>query len=327
MLLQPADQAVGAVLGIEPDVESGLGARRDHVGRRVADIDRRHVGRRRAEMRRSGVEFAPVDRRQHRQQAGDRIVGKVRVGDVALLPLDDKPSRQAAAAAVLDYIAKRLRARRFADNAHVRAMAVRGRPFDHLHGPVDGIALFVAGNHEADRPVDILGRHAGDGGYEGGNAAFHVGGATAIKPPVTDFGGKGIMRPGSHVTDRHHVGMAGETQMRACPAAPREQIVDSGITFAKGKPLTGETKARQFGFQTVQRAAFLRRHRRAADQSLRQFNSMRRRPHQSRNSSLTEVLDRVFSSTFLMITAQESDGPGVPSASGLPGSDPGTTTE
>ena len=51
------------------------------------------------------------------------------------------------------------------------------------------------------------------------------------------------------------------------------------------------------------------------------------RAHQSRSNSLIEVFARVCSSTVLTMTAQYSDGPGEPSGSGRPGSDPGTTTE
>jgi len=50
-------------------------------------------------------------------------------------------------------------------------------------------------------------------------------------------------------------------------------------------------------------------------------------PDQSRSRSLIPVLERVCASTVLTMTAQERLGPGVPSGSGLPGSDPGTTTE
>ena len=48
---------------------------------------------------------------------------------------------------------------------------------------------------------------------------------------------------------------------------------------------------------------------------------------QSRSSSLIEVLARVCASTIFTMTAQYSDGPGEPSGSGLPGIEPGTTTE
>ena len=39
------------------------------------------------------------------------------------------------------------------------------------------------------------------------------------------------------------------------------------------------------------------------------------------------VFERVCASTVLTMTAQASAGPGVPSGKGLPGSEPGTSTE
>ncbi len=122
--------------------------------------------------------------------------------------------------------------------------------------------------------------------------------------------------------------MAGKAQMRPAIADAGEEIVDAFIALAKGKARAGKAERCQLGLEKVERAAFMRRDRRAADQPLRQIDGMRRPgTHQSRSSSLTDVFDRVFSSTCLMITAQESDGPGDPSARGLPGSVPGTTTE
>jgi len=44
-------------------------------------------------------------------------------------------------------------------------------------------------------------------------------------------------------------------------------------------------------------------------------------------AAMMEVFERVCSSTVFTITAQYSDGPCVPSGSGLPGMDPDTTTE
>ena len=65
---------------------------------------------------------------------------------------------------------------------------------------------------------------------------------------------------------------------------------------------------------------------------LRQENSLFQKlafvaRRQSRNKSLIPVLERVCASTVFTITAQYSDGPGVPSGKGLPGSEPDTTTE
>ncbi len=80
--------------------------------------------------------------------------------------------------------------------------------------------------------------------------------------------------------------------------------------------------AQHFG-DIGERSALVRRYRWAADEALRQ-GERRIVPavasrHQSRSSSLMLVFARVCASTRLTITAQESDGPGEPSGSGLPG--------
>ena len=245
-----------------------------------------------------------------------------------LPPRNNKMARQAAAPAILDDIAKCCRVGRLADNAHVWLMTMRRRPFHHLHRAVDSITLFIAGDQKADRPAGCIGRQPRHCGDKSGNAAFHVGRTAAIEPPILDHRAKRVMRPGITVTDGDHIGMAGKADMRAVTATAGEQIVDPRITLTKGQALADKAKRRQLILKTVERTAIMRRHRRAADQPLCQRDSMRRRQrHQSRSNSLTEVFERVFSSTFLMMTAQASDGPGAPSASGLPGSVPGTTTE
>ena len=123
------------------------------------------------------------------------------------------------------------------------------------------------------------------------------------------------------VARRHDVGMAGEAEMRRAAADAREQV----FRRSEAQPLDGEAKPRQRRGQHVLRAGILGRHRGAADQRARQLQRIG--IAQSRSSSLIEVLARVRSSTRLTITAQASDGPGLPSASGRPGRLPGTTTE
>ena len=51
------------------------------------------------------------------------------------------------------------------------------------------------------------------GGNGAGDAALHVDGATAVKLRPRDFAGKRRMRPGSFLTGRHHVGVAGEHEI------------------------------------------------------------------------------------------------------------------
>ena len=328
MLFQPADQTGGAMFRIEADVEFRLSLRRNDIGRRIADINGGNMRCRGVEMRRAAIQFAAIHRCQHRQQAGHRIVRKMRIGDMTLAASHRQMAGQAAAAAILDDIAEQIRVCRLADDAGIGMLAVGARPFHHLHRAVDGIAFLVTSDQKADRPDGGRPEHSLHRADEGGDPALHVSRAAPIETAIDDLSVKSAMRPGGHVAHWHHVGMAGETQVRAAITYTRKQIVDPLRALAKGKPRADKTERRQLALKQVERAALVRRHRRTADQPLRQFDSMRRRqPHQSRRRSLTEVFERVFSSTCLMITAQDSDGPGEPLASGLPGSVPGTTTE
>ena len=123
--------------------------------------------------------------------------------------------------------------------------------------------------------------------------------------------------------DRHHVGMAGEADVRPAGAQAGEHVLD----LTEAQPMDGEAQAFQRIRQHVLRAAVSGRHRGASDQRLRQRQRIGSAPAQSRNNSLMEVFARVCASTVLTMTAQYSDGPGDPSGSGLPGNEPGTTTE
>ena len=93
----------------------------------------------------------------------------------------------------------------------------------------------------------------------------------------------------------------------------RPQVLDLAVAQA----LDLESERRQALCKQVLAARIRRRHRWTADQSLGECNGI----YQVRNSSLIEVLARVFSSTRFTITAQYKDGP-------LPeGREPDTTTE
>ena len=97
--------------------------------------------------------------------------------------------------------------------------------------------------------------------------------------------------------------MAGKAEMRRGIAQPGIEIVH----IAERQAMGGEAQLLQHRFQHIQRAGILRGHRRAADQGLGQSEGVDNdllKWHQSRNSSLIEVLARVFSSTRLTITAQ-----------------------
>ena len=168
--------------------------------------------------------------------------------------------------------------------------------------------------------------------------------------PSRTSAGERVAGPGGGA-GRHHVGVAGEAEMRSAGANAGEQVFD----LAVAQPVHREAQASQRLRQHVLRPGIGRRDRGAAYQRLGQrqgvseagqgryrpeFPAARSRkgegdvtrrhlrsPAQSRSSSLIEVFARVCASTVFTITAQYSDGPGEPSGNGLPGSDPGTTTE
>ena len=72
------------------------------------------------------------------------------------------------------------------------------------------------------------------GGERAGDAAFHVDRAASVELAVRDLAGKRRMRPGRFVAGRHHVGMAGEGQMRRCRADAGVEIFHViGARFVK----------------------------------------------------------------------------------------------
>ena len=116
--------------------------------------------------------------------------------------------------------------------------------------------------------------------------------------------------------------MAGKAEMRAFGADACEQVRDP----PEGEPRHRKAEPLQSRGERVLRPGILRGDGGATDERLGQRQRIGE-PAQSRNNSLIEVLARVRSSTRLTITTQASEGPGEPSGSGLPGSDPGITTE
>ena len=105
------------------------------------------------------------------------------------------------------------------------------------------------------------------GGERAGDAAFHVDRAAAVQLAAGDLAGKWRMRPGLLVARRHHVGMAGEHQMRRSRADARVEVLDVvGAGLAERHAVHGEAGRLQRLFEKGERAAFRRRDRRAAQQ-------------------------------------------------------------
>ena len=104
----------------------------------------------------------------------------MRVGDVALVAVQNEPPGQRTAPAVLDRVAERRDAGRLADDAVIEAFAPGERPIDELDRAVDRRAFLVAGDEEADRAEKAApGDEAQSGRHAGGEPALHVAGAAS----------------------------------------------------------------------------------------------------------------------------------------------------
>ncbi len=154
--------------------------------------------------------------------AAGRIVGQMRIGGMALHAAHRDDARQRAAAADLDHVAERVGVGRLADQRGIPALALAGRPFEQLRRAVDGGSLLVAGDQQRDRALrpPMAPDMAGDRRDEAGDAALHVDGAAAVHLAIVDVGGEGRVAPGRLVAGRHHVGVAGEHQVRPVAREP-----------------------------------------------------------------------------------------------------------
>ena len=156
-------------------------------------------------------------RRDQREMAAHRIVGAVRIGDVALLAVDDQRAVLRAAAADLDGVAELVDVAGLAEHAMVEFLAALRRPFQQLDGAVDRDAFLVAGDQERDRALWACRRWRRDGRARRRRCR-------RWRPSCRPRRGRTARRPSSRrrtrrassgfVAGRHHVGVAGEHQMR-----------------------------------------------------------------------------------------------------------------
>ncbi len=146
----PIGQRPGGVEVVEADVEAGGGARRDHVGGRVADIDGRDLQAGSLEIGRALVERLLDQGRQHPHQVMVGVVGQMRVGDMALLAQRGHFEVHRATPADLGHIAQLLLVGRLADHAGVDRFPAFGQGFQHLDRAVDARTFLVASDQQAD---------------------------------------------------------------------------------------------------------------------------------------------------------------------------------
>ncbi len=255
----------------------------------------------------------------------------MRIGDVPLHPTHHEAGVQAAATACLDHFPQPSGVGRLAAQAEIRDVLVRRHPVQHAPCAVQLRAFLVPGDEQADRPGGKASparqalRHRV---HEGGDRALHVAGAAPVQRAV-DHRALERRHPPA-LARRHHVGMAGEAQMRRTVAEAREQVRRALRPVPERQGEHGEAEPAQRVGQHRLRPVIGRGDGRAADQRLGQRQRPGRRGVgvQSRNSSLIAVLARVRASTRFTITAQARDGCGRPSSAGRAGGIvPGTTTE
>ena len=132
-LLDQRLQRIRACAVVEADVEARPRLAGNEVDGLVADVDRGEF-----QMRRLEIASVPSSSGSacsaaiSVDQPADRIVGALRIGDMALLAGDDQRAVERAAPADLDGVAERRDIARLAENAVVEFLAALGRPFQQL---------------------------------------------------------------------------------------------------------------------------------------------------------------------------------------------------
>ena len=190
-----------------------------------------------------------------------------------------------------------------ADETGVDRLPTLLEPIEHLARAIDGIAFLVPGDQQADRSGEVqprLTEKALRRRDEGGNCSLHVDGAASAQRAIPQAGRERIEGPGFDSSGRHHIGMAGETQIGAAIAHAGIEVMD----IAKDQVVTVEPQLLQCRCDEVERALVLRGDAPATDKRRGEFRRVESRLAHSRSSSLIEVRARVPSSTFLTITAQ-----------------------
>ncbi len=135
------------------------------------------------------------------------------------------------------------------------------------------------------------------GGHRAGDAALHVHGAASEQETVLGLAGERRLRPRRLVARRHHIGVAGEDDMRRAGSDARIEVVDvGGARFAEGDAMGGKARCFQHGIDHPQRAGIGRRHRGATNQVTGQGNGIC--AHGSLLEHFPEKWDPVFLANF-----------------------------
>ena len=192
----------------------------------VADIDAGDLESRARSPRRPG-RAAAEQRGKHRSERPDRIVGDLRVGDVALAAVDEQPSIERAAPAVLDRVAESAHACRLADDAMIETLTLCQRPVEQLDLPLTAGPSSSPVMRKLIEPAN------------GALAMKRKAAATAAATPpfmsqaprpkswtVGDLGCERIEPPALDIAGRDDVGMAGESEIWPAGPEPGAEVQD-----------------------------------------------------------------------------------------------------
>ncbi|VXD02960.1 hypothetical protein SPHINGO8AM_80288 [Sphingomonas sp. 8AM] len=245
----PLGQVLSALEIVEADADPRRRARRNDVGRRVAD---HHIGDfeiRRLKPVASLIEHQCVQLGKDRDQSRDRIVGQMRVGDMPLPSGHLDPDVDRSAPSDLHHIAQRSDRGRLADETQIGQQRTFAHPFDERDGAERRGAFLVAGDDEG-QPAGVC-RHARRGGDEGRNRALHVDRTAPDQQAVPQVRREGIGTP--PVAGRHDIDVSGKGEMRSLRTAGGKQILDRPIRrLTADAPLDGKAERHQCSLQHVE---------------------------------------------------------------------------
>ena len=138
---------------VKADIDRATAFGRNDIGGRVSGIHSDH-------RQRGGVKMVSpiikVVRRQFVHQAhhrGQRIVGTMRIGSMALLADNAEMCVQRSTAADLDHLAHFVGTCGFANQTDIHPLARFFHIIQQRQRPVDAFGLFIAGDGQHNRPV------------------------------------------------------------------------------------------------------------------------------------------------------------------------------
>ena len=181
LFAQPSRQAVGVVVVIEADVKCRFGFGRGYIARLIAYINGGDLNITWLKMCVAVIKVRCSETAQHGNQAGQWIVGELRIGGVALGAKYGEARVQTAASANLDHIAEMFGIGRLANQAEINLLIIFLQPLEQGARAIDRRAFFIASDQQADgtfRWIGVGAQKACGGGDEGGDCALHVAGAT-----------------------------------------------------------------------------------------------------------------------------------------------------